>query len=229
MKKVIDTILELIADTESDWKPSLERAGIYDDVKDIYSQNWSTAFCNKVVAFVVMSYDNESGWIHIHKDRWDNKYKIATRLGMDIKDKKVKDIVENGNHTVNNVVAWYIDHQADWRWDAILSCFEYASEMMRFAKTRTDDKVYHDKDEQNNKIVLRDVDVDKLSAGNLKKGQNIEAAIAQRRKGEELLKEIEEEFVTLNTVMNKEGKRRPTDLNNIDSWEAYIAGLRGYN
>ena len=227
MSVILDKILHLIEKPDEDWTAELKSINIYEDVASIYSKKWPTDFCNRIVAFIVLAYDNKSGWIELHKDRWDNKYKIASRLGLDIKNKTVTAIIENSNFTVNDIVAWFVDYQTDWRWDAIVSCFEYASEMMRFAKTKTEQRVFQDQDE-GGKMVFNEVDIDKLSSGNMKKGQNIEAAISQRKRGEELLKEIEEEFVQLNTVMHKEGKRQPTDLKHIESWEIYIKELRGH-
>lgn len=228
MSKVLDAILALKNDFEADWRAELERINIYDDVKIIYERKWKTDFCNQVLAFIVMAYDNQSGWIELHKDRWDNKEKIASKLGMNIKEKKVKDIIENNDPDVQAVVGWFVLHQIDWRWDAIISCFEYASEMFRFAKTKTDDKIVVKS--EGDKKEFAEVDIDRLTKGNMAKGLNLDKAIAQRRAGEELLKELRQDFVVLDTALEKEGKRKVTDAaKNIESWESFIKELKHPN
>lgn len=228
MSKLLDKIIKLKADLSADWKPALEDINVYEDIKKLYAMKWPTKFCNGVLAFIVMSYDNESGWIELHKDRWENKYKIASRLELNIKDKKVKDIVENNNTTVNNTVAWFMEYQKDWRWDSIMTYFEYHSEMMRFGSIKTQEQIVVG-EEEGGKKVLSDVSIDEQAKGNFRKGVNIEKAVEMRRKGEELLEEIRQQFVTVDTVMEKEGRRRMTDSTNIESWEHFIASIRGKN
>lgn len=228
MSKILDSILTLKDNPSSDWKPELDRINVYEEVAAIYFQKWSTDFCNRVLAFIVLAYDNRSGWIELHKDRWDNKFKIAQRLGLKTEQKVVKEIIQNQNHTVNDIVAWFVGFQVDWRWDAVLSCFEYASEMMRFAKTKTNEHIVEATEDGGGKQQLQEVDIEKLSRGNLVKGKNLQDAIEQRKKGEELLKELREQFSVLDTVLHKEGYRKATDLQAMESWEAYIKELRGY-
>lgn len=226
MSKMLDKIIKLKQDLSADWKPALQDINVYQDVMKLYSMKWPTKFCNSVLAFVVMAYDNESGWIEIHKDRWDNKYKIASRLELNIKEKKVKDIVENNNATVNNIVAWFMEYQKDWRWDSIMTYFEYHSEMMRFGSIKTQEQIVVG-EEEGGKKTLSDVSIDEQAKGNFRKGVNIEKAVEMRRKGEELLEEIRQQYVTVDTIMEKEGRRRMTDSTNIESWEHFIAGVRG--
>lgn len=226
MSKMLDTIIRLKQDLSSDWKPSLMDINVYDDIKKLYSLKWPTKFCNSVLAFIVMAYDNQSAWIEIHKDRWDNKYKIASRLELNIKDKKVKDIVENNNATVNGVVAWFMEYQKDWRWDSIMTYFEYHSEMMRFGSIKTQEQIVVG-EEEGGKKMLSDVSIDEMAKGNFRKGINIEKAVDMRRKGEELLEEIKREFVNVDTIMQREHKRNMTDATDIESWESFIATIRG--
>lgn len=227
MSKILDKIFDLKKDFSADWRPELERLGILDDVHFLYKEKWSTDFCNRVLAFVILAYDNESGWLEIHKNRWGNKEKIATRLGLDIKQQVVKNIIENSSQTVINLVAWFVDYQADWRWEAVLSHFEFASEMMRFARTKTEDSIVVDVAEGGKKI-LQEVDIETLSKGNTAKGKNLIDAIDHRRKGDEMLKEIQSEFVTLDTALQKEDKRKATDKESIENWQQYIKELRGH-
>lgn len=227
MSKVLDTILRIKDDPNADWKSELERIDVYEDVKVLYQKKWPTKFCNSVLAFIVLAYDNQSGWVSLHKDRWDDKEKIASRIGLKITDKNVIDIIQNNNAAVNQVAAWFIEYQADWRWDTVIACFEYHAEMMRFAKTKTQDQLVEDTEEGGKKI-MGDVDIKTLAEGNVKKGSNIELAINMRKKGEALLVEMREEFVQLDTILVKEGKRKMTDATKINSWEYFIADLRGH-
>lgn len=226
MSKLLDTIIRLKQDMAGDWKPLLSDINIYEDVKKLYGLKWTTEFCNRVLAFIVMSYDNQSAWIEIHKDRWDNKYKIASRLGLNIKDRKVKDIVENNNATVNGIVAWFMEYQKDWRWDSIMTYFEYHSEMMRFGSIKTQEQIVVG-EEEGGKKMLSDVSIDEQAKGNFRKGVNIEKAVDMRRKGEELLEEIKREYVNIDTALFKEHKLTMTGAYDIESWETFIATIRG--
>lgn len=226
MSKILDLIINLKIDFTRNWQDALDGAGIWDDVKALYQKKWPTEFCNRVLAFVVLAYDNDSGWIESHKDRWGNKERIATKLGLNIKEERVKDIIENSSEVVLDLVAWYIDTQTDWRWDAVLSHYEHASEMMRFAKQKTDDRIFVD-EEEGGKKVFREVDIETLSKGNTAKGKNLMDAIEHRKQGDALLKEMQADFVQLDTVLAKEDRRKTTDKSSIENWEGYIAELRG--
>jgi hypothetical protein len=225
MSKVLDVILELKEDLGTDWMPALKRINIWEDVSKLYTKRWSTAMCNGVLSFIILAYDNESGFIEMHKDRWENKYKIAERVGLSKSDERVKKIVENNNATVNDVVSWFLDYQKTWEWDSILACWEYHSEMMRFARTKTQDQTVVDNDEGGDKI-MADVDISTLTKGNKEKGLNIQTAIERRKEGDTMHEDLKRRYVNIDTALQKEGKRRMTDATSIMSWEAYIQDIR---
>lgn len=222
MSKVLDSILVLKSDMKASWTQELDRINVWEDFKVLYQQGWTAEFSNRIVAFIVMAYDNESGWIELHKDRIENKQKIMQRLGGNLKDAVTREVIAGECDEVNQVVAWFIGYQQDWRWHTIMTCFQYHADMMRFANTKVATEVEDGEDEEGKKK-YRYIADDKVATTNIRKGEAIQKAIAQRREGEGMWKEIQKDFMQLDTVLEKEGKMKATDSVDIMSHEKFIA------
>lgn len=220
MSKVLDLILELKSDMSSNWQDRLDKINILPDVKILYGKGYSQTFSNRLLAFIILAYDNKSGWVEIHKDRWENKRKIWKRLGGEIDD-LTRSIIHNENELVNHVVAWYLDYQRDWRWQSIATCFEYHSEMMRFGGFRTLEEIVEDGDDTGEKIT-KEISTDKVAKANTEKGSNIQKGIEHRLKGEAMLDEIRRDFVSLDTITDKEGAGKITETTNPMSWASFL-------
>jgi hypothetical protein len=223
MSKVLDLILELKADLGSNWQTQLDRLGIWPEVKLLYTIGYTQKLSNTILAFIVLAYDNKSGWIELHKDRWENKRKIWKQLGGEIND-VTRDIIHNDHVQVNEVVGWFFEYQKDWRWQSVLTCFDFHSEMMRFGGFKTVDEIKEDGKEPGEKIT-KEVSTDKKAKGNLDKGGNIQKGIELRLKGEAMLEEIRKDYVVLDTVAEKEGLGKITDTINPESWAGFIRKL----
>src|SRR4051812_22638213 len=81
--KILELIISLISDLESDWQEKMEQINIWEDVMQIYDSpgvSGNQRLGNEILAFTVMAYDNQSEWLEPHKDRWENKKKIMVRI-----------------------------------------------------------------------------------------------------------------------------------------------------
>lgn len=230
MSKILDLVLQHKQDLTSDWTEDLDKIGVLDEINFVYKQGWTIEEANRVLAFVILAYDNESGWIELHKNRLDNKRKIWNKLG-GVEDKFGNAIIESASLAAKDLRVWLMRHTRDWRWDTIMTCFDYHAEMMEFGGFKTMDQLetikYTESEGGMQEVKeYHSVSVDKLSKGNLDKGSNIEKGIAMRQKGETLLEEIKKEFQQVDSVLEKEGKRKITAATDIMSWEKFIASLQ---
>lgn len=232
MSKILHLVLANKGRMNESWIDQFDGIGIASEVSFIYQQGWTVEFANRVFAFIILSYDNKSGWIEMHKNRLDNKRNIMKKLGGNVSEKEVSSVVEGRSLAANRLRIWFMKYQRDWRWDTIMTCFDYHAEMMEFGGARTMEEledVEYIEDEENGireEKTYREVPVDKLAKGNLDKGKNIAEGIAMRQKGEALWEEIKKEYVQLDSALEKEGFKRITEQVDIFSWEAFIASLR---
>lgn len=244
MSKILDSILTLKSDMAASWMREFDRINIWEDVRVLYDMGWENEFTNRIVAYIVLAYDNESGWVEIHKDRMENKQKIMQRLGGNLKDPIIRSIIADELGEVAEVIGWFVAYQQDWRWETIIACFQYHSNMMRFSNSVA--AVPEDEDDEDDYDVPEDdialwkdsfrqkagakkkkkpsyLSEDKVAAVNLKKGDTIQKAIERRREGEAMWQEIQKEFVQLDTLLAKEGRSKATDAVDILSHEKFIA------
>lgn len=226
MSRILELIHELRHHTDSPWKERLDQHNIWEDVKLLYSQQWSMKMANTILAFVVLAYDNKSTWIEIHKDRWENKRKIFTRLGGEIND-LTRAIIYNENPVVNSIVSWYYVYQTDWRWHSVLVSYEYHAEMMRFAGFRTNDELEEEKIvEERLEKKIKTIPLGDLAKANKEKGGNIQQGIDARKRGDEMLAEMRREFMTLDAIAEKEGNIKLTDTYDPEDHATFIRRLK---
>jgi hypothetical protein len=231
MSKMFDVVLKLKRDMKADWQDTLDRNGVLDDFMPIYKQKWSTETTNRIIAFIVFAYDNESGWIQIHKDRQENKEDILLKLGFKLSDKVAKSVLTGSNKAVEGVVEWFIKFQMDWRWKSILACHQYHSDMTDYANQRyqpeaPEESILDDDEEEEKKPAFKMLGEDKIVGMNIAKGKVLDEAIKRRREGDALMSEIKKEFVALDTVLEKEGKTRITAAADIMSHEKWLATIK---
>lgn len=181
---------------EVDWTSELEEMGIWDEASPLYANINQRRDANIIVAYVFFAYHSKSIYLDPFKDRLENKRSIMMRIaGKDCFDRELfLDAVLGGDAIIDEFIEFIINDQRDWRWNTIVSNMEFASKVT--AKSRTEDF--------------------KQSADLL------ELADKRREKADKLLEEIREEFVDLDTVLEKEGKAKITDkTSDFMSWELY--------
>lgn len=196
MDKLLTTIHSLKQDLEADWRNSLDNIGVWTSVQILYKEftNWHA---NVILTFVVLAYHKDSGWINLHKDRQDNKEQIMQDIGGigALLEEELEQACAGSCDTTMCVVRWLMDYQKDWRWLTIETCFAFHSRIMHAAGGEDDRK----------------------------RGQAITEAIDKRREGEKLLKEVQQEFLSVDTILEAEGLPKLTEENSgPGSWEDYL-------
>jgi len=203
MDKVLKLISKLYKELTKDWSVELKKINIYEDVNEIYSKH-DTYHANCILSFIVFAYHRESQWLELHKDRLENKTKIMRTIVGDwaMSDEAFSETVKGNNSASNTVITWLLDYQKDWRWKQIELDFSYHAQIRDMTKNI--------KPEEDAKDALN-------------KGKCIEEALKRRRQGEALLKEIQQEYMILDTIAKQENKPEPTkDIKGIMSWEDRI-------
>lgn len=194
---ILDRLKVLRRNLDGDWTNDLEELGLWDEVAPLYSNLTQRRDANIIVTYVAFAYHAKSIYLDPFKDRLENKKSIMMRIaGKDCFDRELfLDAVLGGDAIIDEIIEFFINDQRDWRWNTIVSNMEFASKVT--AKSRTEDF--------------------KESADLL------DLADKRREKADKLLEEIREEYVDLDTVLEKEGKAKITDKTaDFMSWELYV-------
>lgn len=210
--KILDFIYSKLKFLDTDWRPDLERLNVWEDVEGIYDMFYeekkskvlaTNLQSNTIFAFIVLSYDQHSLWLEHHKDRFENKTKIITRLaGPSALDLNLyNDLVYSMNLDCNKVINWYINYQKDSRWQRIISSKEYSSKANSLAM----DVLGSPKD---------GVDIGKMLA----------EADLRDEAANKLLDILRGEYMILDAILEKEKRPRATDMEqtNFMSHEGFI-------
>lgn len=202
--KILDLIYVLIRDIESDWQPALDEINIWLDVQDLYfySKIKEPHHANIILAYIVLAYDGNSKWLEPHKDRHDNQIKILTRLaGMSaMQNPFYNDLVFGFDKMILQMINWYVDYQKDWRWKDIVAADTYHSTALQMSMAGSIDPA-----------IMKAI------------GQTRQLARADKKIAEQMRNEIRTEFLNLDTILEKEGKPKATeviekDFMNHESW-----------
>lgn len=227
MSKLVKAILNLKSDIEGDWSQALEELNILQDIQPIYKLPIVDKVKNTILSFIILAYDNDSHWIELHKDRLDNKIKIMKRLGSNADEEPFHSVIYGTHTQTQELVSWLMIYQRDWRWDSAMAYFDYHAEIMKFSGVRTPDKEQVSNKE--GQLVNEDIDIDKIVAANIKKGELIKKAIEMRLLGEAILKELQKEYVTVDTALEKEGRTKLTETVDIMKWEHAVRSWSSSN
>lgn len=195
--RILEKIRTLKRKLDQDWTADLEELGIWEECEPLYVHFEPRRNANILLAFVVFAYHSKSEYLNPFKDRLETKRSILMRLaGKDCFEKEIfLDAVLGGDAIIDGFIEFIINDQQDWRFNTIISNMEFASKVT--TKARTEDF--------------------KESADLL------DLADKRREKADKLLKEIQQEFVDLDTSLEQEGKPKITDqIDNFMSWELFV-------
>lgn len=209
--KVLDFIDKNLKNLEGNWRDGLESLNIWEEVSTLYYHTTdhvkaikiTELEANTALAFIVKSYDMHSLWLEPHKDRFDNKVKIITRLAgpAALTNSFYNEMVYCQDEACNDVIDWYINYQRDSRWNKIISNKEFASQATALARS---------------------------GMGNAKGGVDIGnmLKIADDRDvaADKLWDILRTEFLNLDKILEKEKKPEATSMEptNFMSHEGYI-------
>src|SRR5258708_2614144 len=104
MQKAIDKIRSLSKEMDKNWLPDLEEINLHKIFEPIYRLNFNISNINAIIGFIVLAYDNDSSWLNLKQDRYDNKIKILRSLTEDYRQPQFEEIAKNENDTVNELI-----------------------------------------------------------------------------------------------------------------------------
>lgn len=187
----------------------------------------STKNKNSIIVYIILAYDNDSPWLDLRKDRFENKLSILKSLNCDSEDPRFKELLSNHNDTINNIILDYTVELTDWRWNTIFSLLDYHSNMLRFVNQKTESEKSIDKMDKDGgiKTLVQDYDIDTLAGVNEKKGKLLDLALSAREKADKLILEIKKEFVNTDNAVQQDLGFSITETykkKDIYSWSEFI-------
>jgi len=228
MQKNIELAKKIYKEPDTNWLSHLEDINLHIIFRPIYASNFKIEILNKIVAFIIFAYDNNSEWIDVRKDRNQNKISIIEGIDADPKTGIFQEILADNNDEVKEVILKYLLSQVDHRWQEIMSLLDYHSKTILFCNRKTDDKflVGSSVDKETN-IETKEyeyLDPREVSKINNEKGDLLEKAIRARKTADELLKSIETDYQKVDHITQSEFGFQFTEIKKYDitSWEQRI-------
>jgi hypothetical protein len=207
--KMFDLIMRLMNEhrMEEHWMRELDLIDCYEMCNDVYrcpevgAEDWKG---NIIVAFTVMAYTKGSPWLEFQKDRWMNKRNIMARIaGLSANtDPLYIAVVENLHAPSFNLASKYLEYQKDWKFKNIIVNYEYHSMTEAMSQRGAADA--------QEAIAI---------------GKALREGKQNRMEADEMLKELQKEFMPLDAALEKEGRNKITDMenNNFMRHEQWLA------
>jgi hypothetical protein len=226
MQKSIDKIRSLSKEMYKNWLPDLEEINLHKIFEPIYRLNFNISNINSIIGFIVLAYDNDSSWLNLKQDRYDNKIKILRSLTEDYRLDQFEEIAKNENDSVNEVIGEYLIEQTTWKWQQIMTALDFHSNTLRFVRQKMETEKKTDKMNKEGvvKELTEDYDIDLLAKFSKQKGELLKQALDARRDADSLLSEIRKEFVQMDNAVQTDFNFSPTDEKRInpESWRDFI-------
>lgn len=198
MKTAVELAKRIYKDPEENWLSHLESLNLHKIFRPVYHHNFTIEIQNKIVAFIILAYDNDSPWIDPRKDRFENKLAILDGIEVERKSPVFKAILNYEDDKIQEVILNYLISQTDHRWYEIMSLLEYSNKTLLFCNRRTNDK-FATGSSLNDATKAVEVDYEfldprEIAAVNKEKGDLIKKAMEARKTADELLKSLESDF-----------------------------------
>jgi hypothetical protein len=229
MSNAIEIAEKIKKNPEKNWLPDLELLNLHVIFRPIYKGHYQFETPSKIIAFIILSYDNDSPWIDLKKDRRENKLSIIRGLDADPNSKVFKEILNYENDDVQNIILEYLLNQIDHRWQEVMSLLDYSSKMILFCNQNTGDKFKTGSKVMNEKTgELEDeykfLDPADIAKANKEKGQLLDQAILSRKRAEDILKTMEDDFQKVDHATQADFDFQFSDVKKFDilSWEDRI-------
>lgn len=228
MKKAVDLAKKIYKDPEANWMSHLEELNLHKVFRPVYHHNFTIEIQNKIVAFVIMAYDNDSPWIDPRKDRYQNKLSILDGIDVDIKSPAFAQILNYENDSVQESILSYLTTQTDHRWYEIMSLLEYANKTLLFCNRRTPSK-FKTGESQNKETKEMEYDYEfldprEVAEVNKQKGDLLKKAMEARNTADTMLKTLESDFQKTDHATQGDFGFQFSDPKKFDitSWESRL-------
>ena len=201
--RILNRIIELKRHPEDDWQDDLERLNIKEDLAYFYGMMPDRQIANCILTFIVFAYSADSDYIEPTTDRLENKRNIMKRVagdGWENKENLLEAVVGDEGGVIDNTIEWYLNRQKDWRWNTIISGWEFHAKAQSLQSTASDVKSMNEA------------------------ASMLNIADARREKSDNLWDQIKREFMDIDSALAAEKKDKLTDrLKKDDStWELWV-------
>lgn len=229
MSKAIELANKIAVDFNKDWSSDIEQSGFHFVFQTILGLKQDLQTKNRIICFIIHSFDPASGWLDLNKDRYENKKKILSYLKADLSKKIYSDILDKKNEMVSIATFNFLQELKDWRWGAVYDFLDFSSRMFRFASEKTeDDKVKEKKNADGEKEqITQSLDLETIAKIEGQKGNLLKDAVQKRREADQLLAEIQKDFVITDHATQSDYGFKLSDTakkKNILSWREFIDG-----
>lgn len=227
MDKAIEIAKLISKDLGKNWTLVLEEYDLMRIFREVYTLSVSMEDINTVVCFIVYAYAPESFWLDLKKDRTDNKNQILINLGANIKTPFYQEVLLNKNELVNSSIFNFLENLKTWKWKFVFDLLDFSAKISKFVSEETEDEIVTDKLNKDGEVktLKQTVDIEVITKVYKDKSSLQEMSIQKRKQADELIKEIEKDFVNTNVAtqadfafnFTESAKRR-----DILSWRDFI-------
>jgi hypothetical protein len=229
MKAAIEKIKEISKEIGAGCYDKLEGINLHKIFSPVFKMNITLVEQDALICFIILAYDNDSGWLNLKQDRHENKLRILKSLTTKYEEGLFTDVINNSNDKINDVIAEYLISQCTWQWNQIMMSLDFHSNTLKFISQKTEteksiDKVVGKGENQEVKTLVTEFDIDVVAKVTKQKGDLLEQALKARRSADELLTEIKRDFVQLDNAVQADFNFSITDERKInpESWRDYI-------
>lgn len=234
MSKATELAKRMMKNPEDNWQLHLEDINFHTDFGILYKLGYSQRIANTITVMIILSYDSDSNWINLNRDRYDDKLQILKGIGVDETDGTFnsifKPILEYENDEVQQVILNFLLNHTDHRWQEIHSLLDNATKNIRFANQRTIDrqKTGTILDEETNQHVDNYEEIDEESVIKVRneKGKLLATAISNRQLAEEIMLKLKRDYVKTDHAVQSDFQFSFSDTAKekikIESWRQYI-------
>lgn len=181
MQKAIILASKISKQLDKNWTSEIEEVNLHRCFEPIFRLEHNIISLNTLVCAIIYSYDNESKWIDLRQDGYTINKNILSGLGADIEEQIFKDFIHLSNHEIVLCIGNYLDLLPDWRFVTARKQIDYHSKYIRESESS-----------------MTEVDEDKKIKARENIGRLLKEAISQRKTADELILQIEKDYVKTN-------------------------------
>lgn len=227
MQKSIEVAKRIMKSPEESGYPHLTEVNLHIIFDPIYEMGLSLPKMNAIVCFIIYAYDNDSLWLNLKADRYQNKINILKSLTAYHDTQLFTDIASNANSVINEIIGEYLIEQTTWKWHQIMTALDFHSSTLRFVgkSMEREKQTSIDKDSEGApKLVKEDFDMDVIAKVGKQKGELLKQALEARQDADLLLADIRKEFVQMEHAVQSDFGFSISDEKKLDksSWRQFI-------
>lgn len=234
MQKSIEAARKIMKTPEESGYPFLTEVNLHLIFDPIYEMGLSLPKMNAIACFIIYAYDNDSLWLNLKADRYQNKINILKSLTDYYDTPLFTEIAGNANSVINEIIGEYLIEQTTWKWHQIMTALDFHSSTLRFVGKSMDKEkqtAISEDSEGLKKIVKEDFDMDVIAKVGKQKGELLKQALEARKDADELLGEIRKEFVQMEHAVQSDFGFSISDEKKLDkmSWRQFIRNKNDKN